>query len=898
VGRDAQGHRKQINDVLITDTEYEVPSSDLASAGITDEDTVLLEGLVDVGGGATAVEELERDLCYPGQTSCDETERGGGGDDPRPPLPPYNIVADNITIPGSPSQPGVYVAWTPGASPGDEYLVYRASLEGLESCGEGTFELIGITTSTSYEDYTVQENAMYGYRIQARLLEGTTSDMSACRMVYTRADALLPPGRLYVENQSSYKIGHLAVLEWSGPDLQGNFAYGIFRAYEASQPGLWDCDDFSAFPQLATSQEATYRDLDFPDPNPLVAYKVAYVHVPTGTVFPLSDCVVTHVGACATKPATPMSLSGLYNELNQSVDLTWSPVSCSGCAIEYWVYKGNPTLEGEVFYGTTSDTAFSIPFVLPTGGSETFAVVAVDQNTGCRSVPKITVVEGPPGEPCVPPEAPTGILGYFDGTRVNLFWNYMPGVTYEVVRADGPCGTAYTHSWNAETNSYQDEVAGSGTFAYAVRAVSVEECVSENSSCFSITVPAPPAAPGEPNDPVVDGNTVYLSWPLVAEAEGYYVYRFIGACGTPDPSARCGFVRGTSFVDSIPPAVTRYYRVTAVNEYGQESGPSPCKSAKAETMSWTDVGAEPTIEYLVWDHLGTTRLILDVWGVLDSEHDYAPFGTELPPYYNPSGNRHQFTGHERDHSTGLDYMHNRYYGSSLGRFLSPDVIGGSPANPQSWNKYGYASNNPVGRVDEDGLKDKPFDQKTDKPVTEDASTRTPMKVQDSKGNMVYNPAAYNCHSYAWHNSKGDPRDPGNKALVSEGVKKWDQSPSDDLKKHVQLDPNADNMVGDKVIYYHDADGNGQYDPGEPIDHSANVTAVDSAGNTTEVTGKMGQLGISVNHPNAPGYYPTHTDPNTGASVGPTSRAYFRDKKTEKKRKKEEEKLKKQQGSNP
>src|SRR6266850_7457024 len=45
----------------------------------------------------------------------------------------------------------------------------------------------------------------------------------------------------------------------------------------------------------------------------------------------------------------------------------------------------------------------------------------------------------------------------------------------------------------------------------------------------------------------------------------------------------------------------------------------------------------------------------------------------------------------------------RYYGSSLGRFQSPDPVrDSSPDNPQSWNKYTYVRNNPVLLTDPDG----------------------------------------------------------------------------------------------------------------------------------------------------------------------------------------------------
>ncbi len=67
--------------------------------------------------------------------------------------------------------------------------------------------------------------------------------------------------------------------------------------------------------------------------------------------------------------------------------------------------------------------------------------------------------------------------------------------------------------------------------------------------------------------------------------------------------------------------------------------------------------------------------------------------------------RRQYTGHERDAATGLDYMLARYVGLSLGMFTSTDPQPGGPRVPRSWNRYAYVRNNPVVRVDPDGQRD-------------------------------------------------------------------------------------------------------------------------------------------------------------------------------------------------
>jgi RHS repeat-associated protein len=61
------------------------------------------------------------------------------------------------------------------------------------------------------------------------------------------------------------------------------------------------------------------------------------------------------------------------------------------------------------------------------------------------------------------------------------------------------------------------------------------------------------------------------------------------------------------------------------------------------------------------------------------------------------------TGKERDSESGLDYFGARYFGSSMGRFMSPDDGEDQhPSNPQSWNLYSYGRNNPLIGTDDDG----------------------------------------------------------------------------------------------------------------------------------------------------------------------------------------------------
>jgi RHS repeat-associated protein len=73
---------------------------------------------------------------------------------------------------------------------------------------------------------------------------------------------------------------------------------------------------------------------------------------------------------------------------------------------------------------------------------------------------------------------------------------------------------------------------------------------------------------------------------------------------------------------------------------------------------------------------------------------------------NGNSNHYKFGGHERDNETGLDYFGARYYGNWLGRFAIPDdfLKESHVGDPQSWNKYAYARNNPLRYTDPTGEK--------------------------------------------------------------------------------------------------------------------------------------------------------------------------------------------------
>jgi RHS repeat-associated protein len=107
------------------------------------------------------------------------------------------------------------------------------------------------------------------------------------------------------------------------------------------------------------------------------------------------------------------------------------------------------------------------------------------------------------------------------------------------------------------------------------------------------------------------------------------------------------------------------------------------------------------LHFYIDDPLGSRRVEANYAGVTQEDCLSGPYGDFESCLPTPT--EHLFTGKERDAESGNDYFEARYLGSSMGRFLSPDPVGGSLANPQTLNKYAYVLNNPLTNTDPTGL---------------------------------------------------------------------------------------------------------------------------------------------------------------------------------------------------
>ena len=138
----------------------------------------------------------------------------------------------------------------------------------------------------------------------------------------------------------------------------------------------------------------------------------------------------------------------------------------------------------------------------------------------------------------------------------------------------------------------------------------------------------------------------------------------------------------------------------------------------------TDNGVDTTtVRYAHLNHLGSPVAFTDstanvIWpeqvgGTPYEIHNYEPFGADFDDIGTPalSPQDVRYTGKLLDAGTGKHYFNARYLNAVTDvtspelppRFLSPDIVIGTPDSPQSWNRYASCLNNPVRYVDPDGL---------------------------------------------------------------------------------------------------------------------------------------------------------------------------------------------------
>ena len=116
-----------------------------------------------------------------------------------------------------------------------------------------------------------------------------------------------------------------------------------------------------------------------------------------------------------------------------------------------------------------------------------------------------------------------------------------------------------------------------------------------------------------------------------------------------------------------------------------------------------------TIYYVHTDHLGSFDVITDQTGAVVQNYSFDAWGRRRNPSNWTYNNlpvhslfSRGYTSHEHLDAFNLINMNGRVYDPLLGRFLNPDNVVQSPFNTQSYNRYSYCINDPLGHTDPSG----------------------------------------------------------------------------------------------------------------------------------------------------------------------------------------------------
>jgi len=130
------------------------------------------------------------------------------------------------------------------------------------------------------------------------------------------------------------------------------------------------------------------------------------------------------------------------------------------------------------------------------------------------------------------------------------------------------------------------------------------------------------------------------------------------------------------------------------------------------TQSSYATGEAPGMRYYHLDHLGSIALITNESAGVMERLAYEAFGERRYPSGTPEDRSSPlfgittdrgFTGHEQLDELMLIHMYGLVYDSLLGRFTTPDPFIQAPSNLQSYNRYSYVWNNPLGAIDPTGF---------------------------------------------------------------------------------------------------------------------------------------------------------------------------------------------------
>jgi RHS repeat-associated protein len=150
-------------------------------------------------------------------------------------------------------------------------------------------------------------------------------------------------------------------------------------------------------------------------------------------------------------------------------------------------------------------------------------------------------------------------------------------------------------------------------------------------------------------------------------------------------------------------APTNTLQVWIDGNYEEKDGKILFHVSAGDRIVCTFDASNTVFEYYHPDHLHSANVISGSSGGLYQHYEYSAYGQSR---YTSSSTAfpisRRYTSQVLDEETGLYYYGARYYDPQLGRFVQPDSIIPNPFDPQAYDRYAYARNNPLKYTDPTG----------------------------------------------------------------------------------------------------------------------------------------------------------------------------------------------------
>ena len=148
---------------------------------------------------------------------------------------------------------------------------------------------------------------------------------------------------------------------------------------------------------------------------------------------------------------------------------------------------------------------------------------------------------------------------------------------------------------------------------------------------------------------------------------------------------------------------TNTLQVWIDGNYEEKDGKILYHISAGDRVVCTFDASNTVFEYYHPDHLHSAEILSDNAGNLYQHYEYSAYGQSrytLSSAAFPISRR--YTSQVLDEETGLYFYASRYYDPQLGRFIQPDTIIPQEFNPQAYDRYAYALDNPFRFTDPSG----------------------------------------------------------------------------------------------------------------------------------------------------------------------------------------------------